>query len=131
MFGKSRLLHSCETNNNGDSTMEKKSNSQSAFFNLRSILITLCLTGISLTLFGSGGLLSGQSATSQTGSANQGSPRHKLSVRDPQLVTSLKNRGALVVGDYGSFVLLETDDALTRSVAGNPQAEIVDHNNLI
>ena len=56
---------------------------------------------------------------------------HKLSVRDRQLAESLKARGARVVDDYGSFVLLEANDALTRSVAGNPQAEIADHNNQI
>ena len=56
---------------------------------------------------------------------------HKLSIRDRQLVESLKNRGAHVIADYGNFVLLDANDALANSLAGNASGEIVDYNNLI
>jgi hypothetical protein len=56
---------------------------------------------------------------------------HKLSVRDRQLALSLKDRGASVIADYGGFVLVEANDSLTKSVAGNSQVETVDRNNLI
>jgi hypothetical protein len=110
----------------------KKKSSESAFFSLRILLIVaLGLVGIALTLFGSGAL---SGATTSAKGASQGqtsSASHKLSVRDRQLAESLKDRGARVVADYGNFVLLEANDALANSVAGNASAQVVDHNNLI
>ena len=110
--------------------MKKKSNSQSAFFTFRVlIVVVLCLLGIVLTLFGPG-MMSGPSALAQ-GANQKAEASHKLSVHDRHLAESFKSRGARVVADYGSFVLLEANDALANSVAGNASAEIVDYNNLI
>ena len=110
--------------------MKKKSNSQSAFFTFRVlIVVVLCLLVIVLTLFGPG-MMSGPSALAQ-GANQKAAASHKLSVRDRHLAESLKSRGARVVADYGSFVLLEANDALANSVAGNASADIVDYNNLI
>jgi hypothetical protein len=112
--------------------MKKKSTSQSAFFNLRFlILVALSVVSVALTLFGSGAL-SGPTTPAKGASQGQASgTSHKLSVRDRQLAESLKDRGARVVGDYGNFVLLEANDSLANSVAGNASAEVVDYNNLI
>lgn len=110
--------------------MKKKSNSKSAFFTLRVlVVVVLCLLSVVLVLFGPG-MISGPSALAQ-GANQKTAASHKLSVRDRQLAESLKNRGARVVADYGSFVLLEANDALANSVAGNASAEIVDYNNRI
>jgi subtilisin family serine protease len=112
--------------------MKKKSNSQSAFFTFRVLLVVvLCLLGAAVVLFGPS-IISGPAALAQGPSANQkAAARHKLSVRDHQLAESLKDRGARVVADYGNFVLLDANDALANSLAGNASAEIVDYNNLI
>jgi len=112
--------------------MKKKTTSQSAFFNLRILLVVaLGVAGLTFTLFGSGAL---QRPTTPAKGASQGQagggPR-KLSVRDRQLVESLKDRGARVVADYGNFVLLDANDALANSLARNAGAENVDYNNLI
>ena len=56
---------------------------------------------------------------------------HKVSVSDPQLVQTLKSQGARVIADYGSFVLLEVNDAVASSLTSNRNAQIVDENNLI
>src|SRR5262245_8255710 len=112
--------------------MKRKSISQSAFFNLRIVMVAaVCVLGVALTLFGSGAL-SGPNTKAQAGAGggtNGGS--HKLSVRDRQLAASLKDRGAHVVSDYGSSVLLEANDSLVQSVAGNTKAQLVDYNNLL
>jgi hypothetical protein len=113
--------------------MKKKSTSQSAFFNVRLMLVgALCVFGVAFTLTASG-TLSGSSGPAQGSSRpNQRSGGlHKLSVRDRQLALSLKDRGASVVADYGGFVLIEANDSLTKSVSSNSQVETVDHNNLI
>jgi subtilisin family serine protease len=112
--------------------MKKKFAPQSSFFNLR-VLISLFvfLAGVVLALFGPG-IVSSPSALAQGANSSQkNGASHKLSVRDRQFAESLRDRGARLVADYGSFVLLEANDALTNSVAGNPQAEIADYNNLI
>ena len=36
-----------------------------------------------------------------------------------------------VVADYGNFVLLQANDALANSLAGNANAQVVDYNNLV
>src|SRR5882724_11991072 len=110
----------------------KKKSSESAFFNLRILLIVaLGLVGVALTLFGSGALSGATTSAKGASQGQTGSAAHKLSVRDRQLAESLKDRGARVVADYGNFVLLEANDALANSVAGNASAQVVDHNNLI
>src|SRR5690348_3150690 len=40
--------------------------------------------------------------------------QHKLSVSDRQLVRALTSAGARILGDYGSYVLLEADDAIVE-----------------
>jgi subtilisin family serine protease len=112
--------------------MKKKSNSQSAFFTSRVLLVVvLCLLGAAVALFGPG-IISGPSALGQGAKPNQRTtPSHKLSVRDRQVAESLKDRGARVVADYGNFALLEANDALANSVNGNANTEVVDYNNLI
>ena len=112
--------------------MKKKSISQSAFFNLRILfVVALGVAGVALTMLASRAL-SGPTtpAKGATQIQTSGGP-HKLSIRDRQLVESLKNRGAHVIADYGNFVLLDANDALANSLAGNASAEIVDYNNLI
>ena len=101
--------------------MKKKSNSKSAFFTFRVlVVVVLCLLAVVLTLFGPG-IMSGPSALAQ-GTNQRAAASHKLSVRGRHLAESLKSRGAHVVADYGSFVLLEANDALANSVAGNASA---------
>ena len=69
--------------------MKKKSNSQSAFFNFRVlIVVVLCLLGVVLTLFGSG-MMSGPTARAK-GANQKAAASHKLSVRDRHLAESLK-----------------------------------------
>src|SRR5262249_37413172 len=112
--------------------MKKKINSQSAFFTPRVlIVVVLCLLGLVLAFFGPG-IISGPSTQAQGIGANQkDAARHKVSVRDHQLAESLQRRGAHLVADYGSCVVLEANDALAHSLAGNPMAEVVDYNNQI
>ena len=75
--------------------MKKKSTSQSAFFNLRILfVVALGVVGVAWTLFGSGAL-SGPTTRAKGASQSQsGAGSHKLSIRDRQLVESLKDRGA-------------------------------------
>src|SRR6266487_5107907 len=107
--------------------MKKKSNLQSPFLTLRIlVVVVLCLLGVVLALFAPG-IISGPCALAQGGNSSQKTAApHKLSVRDRQLAKSLKDRGARVIADYGSFVLLEANDVLAKSAAGNANAEIVD-----
>ncbi len=56
---------------------------------------------------------------------------HKVSVRDPQLVSALKSQGARVIADYGSFALLEVPEASVSSLTTNSKAQIADENNLV
>ncbi len=112
--------------------MKKKSISQSAFFNLRILLVVAVgVVGVALTLFGSGALPRPTTPAKGVSQDQAGAGSHKLSIRDRQLAESLKNRGARVVADYGNFMLLDANDALANSLAGNANAEIVDYNNLI
>jgi hypothetical protein len=112
--------------------MKKKATSQSAFFNVRLMLFgALCVFGVAFTLIASGTLSAPSASGSESGSNQRGGSLHKLLVRDRQLALSLKDRGASVIADYGGFLLLEANDALTKGVAGNSQVETVDHNNLI
>src|SRR5215475_8210047 len=109
--------------------MKKKINSQSAFFTPRIlVVVVLCLLGLVLAFFGPG-IISGPSTLAQGMGANQNdAARHKVSVRDHQLAEALERRGAHLVADYGAFTVLETNDALADSMAGNPKAEVVDYN---
>ena len=52
---------------------------------------------------------------------------HKVSVTDRQTVNALTSQGARVIADYGSYVLLEANDAL----ANTKGAQVVDENNLV
>ena len=52
---------------------------------------------------------------------------HKISVRDRQTVNALTSQGARVIADYGSYVLLQANDAL----ANTKGAQLVDENNVI
>ena len=111
--------------------MKKKPASQSAFFNPRLLIGVLCLLGILLALFAFHAF-PGASALAQGPEQNQKSGTlHKVSVSDPQLVETLKSQGARVIADYGSFVLLEADDAAAGSLTNNRNAQIVDENNLV
>src|SRR5262245_22607225 len=111
--------------------MKKKSPSQSAFLNLRIlVVVAVGVVGVALTLFASSAL-SRPSAKAQAGGGRTNGGSHKLSVRDRQLAQFLTDRGAVLIGDYGSFVLLEANDELTRDAAANGRAEIVDFNNAI
>ena len=44
------------------------------------------------------------------------SDRHEVSITDRQLVESFKQQGGRVIADYGSFVLVEANQAVTRSL---------------
>jgi subtilisin-like proprotein convertase family protein len=58
--------------------------------------------------------------------------RHKISVGDDrQLVQSLVAAGGRVLGDYGSFVLIDADDAAVDSVAQHRGVQLVDEYNLV
>ena len=56
---------------------------------------------------------------------------HKISVGDRQLVEILKSQGGRVVGDYGSFVLMEANNAAANSLTNGRDAQVVDENNLV
>jgi hypothetical protein len=68
-------------------------------------------------------------AVSLTGGLVSAAP-HKLRVDDPALVRTLADRGGKVIGDYGSFTVLEADDALLAGVNSN-HLEVADDWNLI
>jgi subtilisin-like proprotein convertase family protein len=57
--------------------------------------------------------------------------RHKVSVSDRQLLASLKSQGGRVIADYGSFVLMEVNDAVANSLQDSAKAQVVDENNLV
>ena len=61
--------------------------------------------------------------------ANYRSPGtlHKISVTDRQTVSALTSQGARVIADYGSYVLLQANDAL----ANTKGAQLVDENNVV
>jgi subtilase family protein len=61
--------------------------------------------------------------------ANYRSPGsvHKITVTDRQTVNALTLQGAQVIADYGSYVLLQANDAL----ANTKGAQVVDENNVI
>ena len=89
--------------------MKNKPASQSAFFNPRVLIGMLFLAGLLLGLLAFDAF-PGASARAQGSKQNQKSgPLHKVSVSDPQLIQTLKSRGARVIADYGSFVLLEVN----------------------
>ena len=56
---------------------------------------------------------------------------HKISVGDQRLVQTLKAQGGRVIGDYGSFVLMEASDAVANTLTKHHDAQIVDENNLV
>ena len=56
---------------------------------------------------------------------------HKISVRDPHLVGTLKSQGARLIADYGSYQLLQVHDDLANSLTNNPRVQVVDENNLV
>ena len=68
----------------------------------------------------------------EVSSAGYRSPgvRHKISVSDKKLVETLKAQGGRVIADYGSFVLMEANDAVANSL-NSRDAQIVDENNLV
>jgi hypothetical protein len=55
---------------------------------------------------------------------------HKLRVDDPTLTRALVAQGAKVIGDYGSFSVLNADDALLADGISN-RVEVADEWNLI
>ena len=113
------------------SLMKKKPGSQSAFFNPRVLIGMLFLAGLLLGLFAFDAF-PGASARAQGSKQNSKSGAlHKVSVSDPGLAQTLKSQGARVIADYGSFVLLEVNDAVASSLTNNPNAQIVDENNLV
>ncbi|MGH7936532.1 MAG: hypothetical protein ACREF8_05950, partial [Chthoniobacterales bacterium] len=79
-----------------------------------------------MALFGFGVFPGTSSASAQGPQQN-----HKVSVSDRNLVLTLQSQGARVIADYGSFVLLSANDRIANNLKGNPNAQIVDQNNLI
>ena len=74
------------------------------------------------------------SSASEVATSNYRSPGnlHKVSVSgSPQLVQALKANGGRVIADYGSFVLLEVNDAVADGLVNSNHAQIVDENNLV
>jgi hypothetical protein len=69
------------------------------------------------------------SATAVPTATNYRSPGslHKISVSDRQIANGLTARGARLIADYGSYVLLEANEAL----ANTKGAQMVDENNLV
>src|SRR5215831_20209066 len=55
---------------------------------------------------------------------------HKLRVDDRTVARSLADRGGKIIGDYGSFTVLEADDALLTGANSN-HLEVADDWNLI
>ena len=55
---------------------------------------------------------------------------HKLRVEDPVLTKALVAQGAKVIGDYGTFSVLDADDALLANGVSN-RVEVADEWNLI
>ena len=73
-------------------------------------------------------------SASELATSNYRSPGdlHKVSVSgSPQMVQALKANGGRVIADYGSFVLLEVNDAVADGLANSTEAQIVDENNLV
>ncbi|MGI8918724.1 MAG: hypothetical protein ACR2H6_08985 [Pyrinomonadaceae bacterium] len=56
---------------------------------------------------------------------------HKVIVSDRTLAKSIESEGARLIADYGTFKLLEVNDALAGSLNDKPGAEFSDESNLI
>ena len=57
---------------------------------------------------------------------------HKVSVSgNPPMVQTLKAGGGRIIADYGSFVLLEVNEAVAQGLANSETARVVDENNVI
>lgn len=56
---------------------------------------------------------------------------HKVIVSDRNLAKSIESQGARLVADYGTFKLLEVNDALASSLNDKPGAEFSDESNLV
>ena len=117
----------------------------SALQNVRVLTATLFLAAIALIVIpvsaqkpggGAPKQLAPQKSTSRVEPVinNYRSPGqlHKVSVRgNPQLVASLQASGGRIIADYGSFVLLEVNEAVANGLANDKGAQVVDENNVI
>lgn len=68
---------------------------------------------------------------SSTASYRSPANRHKVMVSDHALAKSIEAKGARLIADYGSFKLLEVNDAVAGTLNDKPGAELSDENNLI
>jgi hypothetical protein len=109
--------------------MKKNLASRSAFFNPRILVGLLCLAGALVALFAFNKFPGAALAQERPEPKPAGS--HKISVRDRQVVESLKSQGARIIADYGGFVLLGVNDELANGLANNRRVQIVDENNMV
>ncbi len=108
-------------------------------FNIRSglvtprLLITLfCLTGFLLALLAFHATSSpSANAQEQPAEPQPLQTKHKISVSDRSQIEKLQELGARIIADYGSFILMEANEAAVRSAANVHGTQSADHNNLI
>ena len=84
---------------------------------LRSSFVPTCAARFALAL-----MLCLTAVTVPRAAAEAASRPHKLRVNDPETAAALLAQGARLVADYGSFKLLETDEATVQQLAVRPAA---------
>ena len=57
--------------------------------------------------------------------------RHKVQVSDKETGARLEAQGARLIGDYSSFLVYETDSALTNSLASDKDVQVRDEDNVV
>ncbi|HEY7911422.1 MAG TPA: hypothetical protein VIG62_05875, partial [Blastocatellia bacterium] len=57
--------------------------------------------------------------------------RHKIQISDGEAIRRLESKGARLIGDYGTFSILEVDTATAKELRKNRKAEVRDEFNLV